>query len=386
MNAREAAYLAVMASAKEERYASEFLDDWKRRESPSVKDDHLAREIAFGSIQRKLTLDYLGAQLTPHKKLNLKTKELVLLRTALYQFYFMDRIPLYALTNETQNIAKKYCHRTFCSFLNALLRKLEHTKLSIPEDPLSLYYSYPDYFVRELVKDYGMMETKRILELGNTPAITMARKRSSPFNVAPAKVVDVANSPEYYIQNLTPVLLIKEFSASLHSPKKILDLCASPGGKTLLMHDIFPQSQLYANDVSEEKLERIRENSRKYGIDVTLSCGPGEKYPCTEKFDLVIVDAPCSNTGVLNKRAEARWRLSPENVKQLEAVQLKLLENASRLSNRIWYMTCSILKEENEGIAQKAAEQLGLKIEKQLTILPDQNGQDGGYACELVRR
>lgn len=386
MNAREAAYLAIMASIKEEHYASDFLERWKEKESPSPKDDHLAREIAFGTIQRKLSLDYLATQLTPQKKLNMKTKELVLLRTALYQFYFMDRIPIYAITDETQNIAKKYCHRTFCAFLNAILRKLEGSALSLPSDSLSVFYSYPEYFVEQLTKDYGLEETKRILMLGNKSAKVMARKRSAPFEVEEVKVPHAAHSKDYYIQNRTPVLLIKELSQTLDDPHRILDLCASPGGKTLLMHDLFPKAKLYANDVSEAKLQRIRENAEKYEFDVVLSCGPGELYPHNEKFDLVIVDAPCSNTGVLNKRAEARWRLTSENVQALEVLQIKLIENASELADNIWYMTCSILKEENEGIIRKSCEKFGLEVVKQLTLLPDEQGSDGGFAAALRKK
>lgn len=383
MNAREAAYLAVIASSKEDKYASEFLDQWKQKESPSQQDDHLAREIAYGSIQRKLSLDYLATQLTPQKKLNLKSKELILLRTALYQYYFMDRIPIYALTNETQHIAKRYCHQTFCGFLNAILRKLEQTKLELPSDDLSLYYSYPSYFVKELMKDYGREETKRILEIGNKAAVVMARKRFSPFDVEKIAVADAIKSQEFYIQNRTPVELFKKLSSTIKTPSKVLDLCSSPGGKSLLIHDMYPGVHLFANDVSEEKLKRIRHNMERFQFDATLSCGPGELFPRTHTFDLVIVDAPCSNTGVLNKRAEARWRLSQENIKLLEILQLKLIENASHLAPMIWYMTCSVLKEENEVLVNKACRELGLELVMQETILPDSEGNDGGFGCAL---
>jgi len=386
MNSREAAYLAVMASVKENQYASDFLDFWKNKGSPSLKDDHLAREIAFGTIQRKLSLDYLAAQLTPQKKLNLKTKELVLLRTALYQYYFMDRIPTYALTNETLQIAKKYCHRTFTAFLNAVLRQLESTKLNLPVDSLSTYYSYPSYFVNQLVNDYGVVKARTILDAGNKPAPVMARRRSTLYEVELCKVSEAAYSSEYYIQNRTPVELIKELSTSVIKPQSILDLCASPGGKTILIHDIFPDAKLFANDVSEEKLKRIRDNLQKYTIEAELSCGLGETYPRNRQFDLVIVDAPCSNTGVLNKRAEARWRLSAENMKALEEIQLRLIENASHLGNLVWYMTCSILKEENERVVQKACQLFGLDKLEERTILPDENGSDGGYACAVRKR
>lgn len=405
-NPREAAYLAALSSARGEKFVSETLDQWRLGSSPASADYHLAQQIAIGATQMALALDYLGEQLSAKKKLSLKLKERVLLRIALYQFYYLDRIPLYAITDESIKLAYKYCHRTFAAFLNASLRKLADNAPKLPQgdtpNELSIRYSYPIYFVEALIRDYGIAKAKEILEAGNTPAITMTRVRTKGplqeglelFCEAPrfasikdsAILTQVSSSPSFYIQNVTPAFLIAELAKDVRAPGKILDLCSSPGGKLLSIHDLFSKAALFANDVSEEKLKRIKENCAKYGLDVQLSCGKGENFQSQVKFDIIILDVPCSNSGVLNKRPEARWRLSEESLKELEQTQLLLLQHAISLlspQGEIWYLTCSILKDENEKIIKQVSQQLNLHARMTKTILPSNNGWDGGFACSL---
>jgi 16S rRNA (cytosine967-C5)-methyltransferase len=190
-----------------------------------------------------------------------------------------------------------------------------------------------------------------------------------------------------YIQNITPALLCMRLSEKMTEvPCRILDLCASPGGKLLMAHDLFPQAELYANDVSEDKMRKVRENLKKYDVTAHLTIGIGEKYPTSQRFDLIILDVPCSNTGVLNKRPEARFRLNREYLDPLKAAQLRLLKHARELISEkgfIWYMTCSILPEENEQIVDCACELYGLKMISCCLQLPNREGYDGGYAALL---
>lgn len=413
LNPREAAFLAAFYSVKEMHFASDSLEQWRKNSSPKQPDYHLARELAFGSIRMALALDYLAAHLTEQKKLNVKVGEKVLIRQAIYQVYYMDRIPLHAIVNETVSIAKKYFHGTFANFLNAILRKLSQEKPELPQEDsissISIRYSYPEYLVKQLIEDYGIEQTKKILEIENQPSSTMfkirqANKNSTemlggvylkdapcPFAVLKdfKLLSEIASSPNYYIQNVTPAVLIQNLSQHVQAPKKILDLCSSPGGKLLAVHDAFPDAELTANDVSQEKLKVLEENCAKYGIKASLNCGLGEEFFDKEKFDIIILDVPCSNSGVLNKRVEARWRLSSLSIQDLDRIQMNLLRNACKLlsaNGQIWYLTCSILKQENEHIIERAAKELGLSIISQQTILPNQEGWDGGFAAALSRR
>lgn len=407
VNPREAAYLALLAATRAERFISDTLSIWQQTK-PSSRDIHLAQQLAYGASQRALTLDFIAQQLSAKKKLSLKLKERLLVHVALYQYYFLERLPLYAITNEMVKLAQKYCHSTFVGYLNALLRNLPETIPPIPNSDsihdLSVRYSYPPLFIKLLIDDYGLSQAKTVLELGNTAAPTMVRLRpgasfpeqdlnsvcTDPFPMGALNASDslslFANSPLAYIQNVTPATLLGNLARSISKPERILDLCASPGGKLLAIHDLFPEAKLFANDVSEEKLKRLEENCNKYGLTVCLSCGPGEAFTSNAPFDSVILDVPCSNTGVLNKRPEARWRLSEESLKELEATQINLIKHAKTLlrpGGEIWYMTCSVLKRENEGLIERACKEVGLRKRFEQTILPNPEGWDGGYACAL---
>lgn len=382
MNAREAAFLAYLQFLKDDTFIQKSLNEWQKRESPSHEDAALASQIAYGTVQRSISLDYFAKQLSSQQKLSLKNKEKALLRTALYQYYFLDKIPLYAIADEMQKIAKKYCHYTFCSFLNALLRKIEKTPLELPPDDLSIAYSYPLFFVKKLLEEYPIHTVHTILKAGNAPAKITARKRPSleMIEILPSEIDTISQSEHFYIQNKTPVLLVEAISKSLAQVSSILDLCASPGGKLLAFHDLFPDAHLFANDVTEEKLQRLKENCEKYGVEATLSCSPGESFKSDHLFDLIILDVPCSNSGVLNKRKEARHRLSQENLDTLVKMQKKLVTHAISLlkpHGKIAYMTCSILKEENRVTHES------LHIISEKLILPSMEGLDGGYMALL---
>lgn len=412
MKAREAAYLAVLASMKQERFISQTLEEWYRSYHPTSQDYAFALEIASGTVRMALALDHIAAGYSTGKKLDVKLKERALVRMAVYQYFYMDRVPLYAIVNETVAIAKKYCFRTFAGFLNALLRKMGESPPALPDgdaiDDLATLYSYPVYYVERLLKEYGSDTTREILALGNLPPKTMVRVRPGvnidveAFNLLkpasnehlPVAVLSktaslsaIAASPEVYIQNATPVALVAELGAHTRRPSAILDLCASPGGKLLAAHDMFPGVELFANDLTEEKVARLRQNLEKYSLEAQLSVGPGETYEANgKKFDLIILDVPCTNTGVLNKRPEARWRLSHEAVEELLIKQKALMQHAVELlapGGVIWYLTCSILKEENEQAVREAADSHGLVLDYIKTILPDREGWDGGFAALL---
>lgn len=394
MNSREAAFLALLASLRLEMFVSDSLDQWQKKEQPSPRDFGLAYEIASGSARMALALDYIAENLSEKKKLSLKLKERALVRTAIYQHCFLSRIPLYAIVDETMEIAKKHCHPIFCKFLHALLRRLEKDVPVLPSaktpHALSISYSYPIFFVEKLLKEHGILMTEEILAAGNQSPTIMARKRGQTFGEM--EIVDdlqkVANSAEYYIQNSTPVALMEDLAQQQASiPGQILDLCASPGGKALMLRDLFPKAKLFANDVSEDKLARLRENFAKYGVEAHLNCGLGEDYPSNELFDLIVLDVPCSNSGVLNKRPEARWRLNPEALKELKSSQLRLLKKAKELlapGGKIWYLTCSILPEENELLVKEACQSYQLEAGKYKRVLPTKEGSDGGFACLLT--
>jgi len=383
MNAREAAYHALLSSLREEQFIQSFLEQWKCENNPDPRDYNFTQELAYGTMRRWRTLEYYAKQLAP---LKLKRKEKALLLLALYQAKMMDKVPMHAIVNESVECAKKNCHHGFVKFLNAVLRKIPQLSDELPDD-LGIRYSYPEFFVQELLKQADRSEVIKILDTENFPSKTMARIRApdhhfetfvdTPF---PMTILDrYIDSPDLYIQNVTPVTLIGECARHLPKPpRNILDLCASPGGKSLALHDLFPQAKLFMNDVSEAKIQRIQENLDKYQVEATLSISRGEEYPSDQKFDLIVLDVPCSNSGVLNKRPEARWRITPESLKELKSLQRRLLKHALTLlepGGQLWFMTCSILNTEHD-LPELENNRIFQKL-----IIPNKDGWDGGYTC-----
>ena len=380
MKAREAAYLALLASLREESYISDYLEAWARKEEPDAKDYALAIQIAQGTMRMQRLLDHYAHQLAT--SLKLKQKERALLWMALYQALLMDRIPLYALTDETVTLAKKYCHQTFVRFINAILRKIPKITFEGPSK-IAIATSYPDYFVQQLFSHYGEEKSMTILQNLNLPPVTTARCRTTNEIITIENPKTVRDDKSLYIQNVTPITLVKELSKHLKTyPKRILDLCAAPGGKALFTHDLYPNAELHVNDVSEKKLDKLRENFSKYGVEANYHVGTGEQFKSNSCFDLILLDVPCSNSGVLHRRAEARWRISDQTICELIEKQKTLLANAKTLlsdGGTIWYFTCSILPQENEKILESS----GMKVVTSELILPNAPF-DGGFGAALT--
>jgi 16S rRNA (cytosine967-C5)-methyltransferase len=408
MNARELAFIALFESLKENAFIQDTLNHLKKKYNLSILDEQLTRQIAVGSMQRALSLDYFVKQASKDNKLNLKVKEKALLRTAVYQMAFLDRIPRYAIVDETVKIAKKHFNRFFVNFLNAILRKLADAEFILPRgkdhDSLSIHYSYPKYYIKALIDAYGLEKSIDLLTIGNNAAKLTARVKKDAIlqdgmevlynesfkvvSIPNAAIAEVSQSKDFYIQNTTPVYLIDKLASKLKkAPQFVLDMCASPGGKTLTLKELFKCSDFYVNDVSETKIKRLKENFEKYAIDVFYSLQDGKELNLNQKFDLIILDVPCSNTGVLNKRPEARYRLSKENIKEIEKLQFELLNSAKKNlkpDGTIWYMTCSILPAENELLVEKFAQESKAKVIEQFLVLPSEQGFDGGFGCAIT--
>ncbi|MGA8165492.1 MAG: transcription antitermination factor NusB [Waddliaceae bacterium] len=414
-NPREAAFLALFLSVREESFVTKKIEKWQRDTFPPQREAHLAREIAYGTARMALALDYLASQLADRKKLDLKLKEKILLRTAIYQAYFMNGIPNYAITNETIKIAKKHCHESFVKFLNASLRRFFQSRPTLPKGEtvpeISIRYSYPAFFVQELIQDFTLKKACEILEAGNRPGPAMVRIRPQAKGtvekqegieqlagtLCPIAIIrdvrflpEISKSPGYYIQNITPAVLMQTLSNGIQEPpKRILDLCASPGGKLLSAYDHFPSANLNANDISPEKIRILSENCEKYGVKATISCSLGQEFTSEQPFDLVIVDVPCSNSGVLNKRPEARWRISKKHLEHLEELQFQLCKHAVDLISdhgEVWYLTCSVLKRENTELIKKVCQQCHLHVRAKETIFPNLDGWDGGFGCAVRKQ
>jgi len=200
-------------------------------------------------------------------------------------------------------------------------------------------------------------------------------------------------SGDFWVQDVTARRL------ALRMPRRddarLLDLCAAPGGKLATLLDRGGVSRVLACDVSSAKLQRIADNLQRLNLH---QCCPihlmevdrdPSRLRIDESFDQVLVDAPCSNSGVLNRRHEARWRFSPEVISDLEQQQLALLKAAIRhlsMGGHLLYSTCSVEPQENQDVIRRILEQnTELRLIEEVEILPGDLSGDGGYAALLQR-
>lgn len=254
-------------------------------------------------------------------------------------------------------------------------------------------YSFPEIFIQSLILSYGKDQIDSILSaLNKTPKLFARSRPLSEMHTIDNKadLEKISKDQNYYIQNITPKIIMEKLHVKTKiEPKYILDLCASPGGKLIQAHDFYPKATLFANDSSKKRMRTLKDNLKKYQIDAHLSCLKGEEYVSSTPFDLIILDVPCSNSGVFHKRPEARWRLSENSVFELTNLQGALIKKGLKLLSDqavIWYMTCSIMQDENEKIVKKSLKETDYVMKDAITVLPDDTGKDGGFGCLIQKQ
>ncbi|HKI69788.1 MAG TPA: RsmB/NOP family class I SAM-dependent RNA methyltransferase, partial [Verrucomicrobiae bacterium] len=199
----------------------------------------------------------------------------------------------------------------------------------------------------------------------------------------------------FYVQDPSTLLAVPELDPQ--PDERILDLCAAPGGKTTFLAQLTEnKGQIAGGDISEERLKMLRENCQRLGVTCVTTTLTSElekaqsdiKSKITnQKFDKVLLDAPCSNSGVMRRRVDLRWRIQPEEIERLRATQLDLLCQAAAFlkpAGILVYSTCSLEPEENSDVISRfLAGHLNFKLERQRELLPFADGVDGAYVARL---
>lgn len=412
-NPRLAAFIIVFHSYYHQCFCQDLLHTWKKHNNPKTKDLNFCQRISMGVLQRWSTLEKVALAHSSKRKLSLKGKEKVLLFLGLYQKLFLDRVPLYSILDEGGKLNYQYASQFFSNFYTACIQKADEKDLQQPKtffgsSDLAEYYSFTPFFIQVLQRHFQTNEIKSILTALNQHPKVHIRSRKAGFQ--PPKTPLIYEKPfavfekksdesleqfltkDFYIQNLSPIQLVCELCDLLEQdPKNVLDLCASPGGKAFLIHDLFPKASLTLNDVSESKIETLKENLARLETQAECHIGKGEDFPESNKYDLIVLDVPCSNSGVLNKRPEARWRLKAQaDLDPLLETQKNLLTKASHLvsdEGAILYCTCSILPEENRKQVQAFLKEHPeyLLVKDRLILPSEKTGQDGSYGALLEK-
>jgi 16S rRNA (cytosine967-C5)-methyltransferase len=422
--AREIA-LQVLLRRAEGGFVEDLLDAALAGSKLSIPDRRLCQELAYGTVRRQNTLDWLIGRKTdarPQKPILQN-----LLRLGLYQIFWLERIPPHAAVNESVALARQHGFGPQSGFINAILRSytreivatralLEGLKTSSPH----LGYSHPEWLVRRWTERWGATETARLLEWNNTTPQTFARVNNLKTDAArlletwrtegveydfcqlpgvpenlvfrlkshpPLHKLGSFDTGLFYVQD--PSTLAAALEMGIQPGERVLDLCAAPGGKlTFLAQLSSNQSHLVAHDISPERLRLIEENCRRLGV-TSVQTTMDLQAAGSALYDRILIDAPCSNSGVVRRRVDLRWRLNLGEMQRLTQQQRSLLDQALlrlRPGGTLVYSTCSLEPEENgELIRSLQADNPGLKLVTEQTLLPWINGTDGAYVAKLTR-
>lgn len=404
--ARRCALEALMEWEETSHYASDILSQLAKRHRLSSADRGLAQDLIYGVIRHIYLLDGLIEKL---RRGSLKLQTRLLLRLGLYQL-FLTEIAEYAAVHETVELARPHER----SLVNAILRNAQRQKIELLAEietwPLEERCSHPDFLIQRWTRQYGAEAAAALCHWNNDPAPVYARLNSlardkdayhrvqsaiTPSLLGPSHPlffrVDGAPDHDQIEQGL---IYVQDPSTSLacellapQSREKVLDACAAPGGKTshlaALMGDY---STLVASDSVPARLRQMTENLQRLGIDDLETRQVDWSRPDSAQdlaqFDAILLDAPCSNTGVMRRRIDVRWRLQDRDFDRYAKRQLTLLQSvagALKPGGRIVYSTCSLEHVENEGVIEAS----GLTIEEVRSSLPWRDGYDGAFAALL---
>lgn len=316
---------------------------------------------------------------------------------------------------------KAVASKSEAGLVNAVVRKLA-LALAVPPPPklasadvLAEYFSHPDWLVRRWLVDFGPVATRKLLEWNQRPATVYARWRGREGDAVPeflkptpwagfyevpsgqwTKVEPLLKNGKIYLQDPGTRLAVELLAPQ--AGETVLDGCAAPGGKSLLIADAMKTGKIVAMDLPGPRIARLKENlSRAHGVEVALVqadllANPAPtlyEHKLPDSFDAVIIDVPCSNTGVMRHRADVKWRLQEGDFDKHGRQQLALLHAAARLvapGGRLVYSTCSIDPEENERVIKAFFDSRAggpFKLAGSAVSQPWVTGHDGGTAYLL---
>lgn len=396
----------------------------------SMQDRGLATELVYGTVSRKITLEwYLAHFIEDREKLD--TWVYYLLMLSLYQMLYLDKLPTHAVVNEAVTLAKR--GRGADKFVNAILRKISQSNLPNPADikrknkRLSIQYSVPVWLVQTLIAEYGDERAEKIFQ-------SLHIRNKASIRVTDSQQIDrLAEELDAQQSQLSPVGLVKShghFAATdyfkqgliaiqdetsqlvaptlkIQGEEQILDACAAPGGKTCHMASYLTSGKIMALDLYEHKLTLIEENAKRLGLADKIETKRLDASRVHEEFgpdtfDKILVDAPCSGIGLIRRKPDIRYNKAAMDFENLKTIQMQILDSVCqslKIGGIITYSTCTIIAKENQEVIHEFLqthpnfEQVMLEhpradimVDGCLLITPEQYQTDGFFIGQFRRK
>lgn len=450
MTARELAAEVLRRGREEHVFASDALDDVS---NVSPQDRRLATQLTLGTIRRQATLDALIRPFLQRPLDQIEPEVKDVLRLGTYQLALMGGIPPHAAVHESVELVRFVRKPRAVGLVNGVLRRVselvtddltdEWRADTIPLDlsgeqidgrfrkiyqnilptphidpiaALAVGFSWPHWLADRWFGRFGLDECVRlgfwfnavpplwlrVNSLKGTRTDYLHRLNDAGFEAEPGEAPQSLRLSGGSIRDL-PGYADGDFAVQDHASQlvaaavnpqpgwTVLDLCAAPGGKTTHLAEwMGNRGRIVACDIDSRRLETVTTLCQRLGVTIVEPRLIGEGIdPPDGPFDAALVDAPCSNSGVLSRRPEVRWRIKPAEYEHLVRLQTQLLDAAVRRvkpGGTIVYSTCSIEPMENRGVVDAVCRTVrGLTVERESTAIPGMPG-DGGYWARLVKR
>ena len=390
-NVREATLDLLETIEKNQAYSNLLLNKTIEKNEIDSIDVGLLTELTYGTIQRKMTLDYYLEPFLKGKKIEDWVRNL--LRITLYQMVFLDRIPDRAAIYEAVEIAKRRGHKGISGMVNGVLRSLQRSglrELSDIVDPierLAVATSHPLWLVKRWVDQLGFERTEAMCQLNLTAPMQtarvnltkisrdecLARLQEEGFNVEISSLIPEAikclkgnlaasrafKEGLFTIQDESSMLVAH--ALNINENDRILDACAAPGGKsTHIAECLNDTGSVISLDLHDHKVKLINSSAKRLGLTniqtKTLDSKKVQEHYAVESFDKILVDAPCSGLGVIRRKPDMKYTKKADDITRLQEIQIELLNSVSPLLKKggiLVYSTCTIEKEENNVVIDR---------------------------------
>jgi 16S rRNA (cytosine967-C5)-methyltransferase len=413
LSARGIALTALRLWRTQRRFADSIISELLAKTGLASSDRAFAFELFYGVLRNVTLLDFW---ISCMRASPVESELRDILRLGMYQLFFLKSAE-HAAVHETVELAPTRLR----SVANAVLRGATRQRRELMEradsQPLFVRTSHPEFLVQRWRQHFGEQAAEELCKWNDVPAplyarINLLRIDGNKFLQTYPESRALPNHPNFVEFSSLPSIALDQGHCYMQDPstsiacdllgakpgEKILDTCAAPGGKTSYIAELMQnEGTIVACDRDAERLEILKTNLARLGVSIvqtvqhdwTRKQVPAE-IASAAPFDRILLDAPCSNTGVMRRRIDAKWRLQPADFHRMQQQQIEILRSLVSLlkpNGVLVYSTCSLEAEENERVVQwLVAELPEFRLEAKRYSLPFRDGFDGAFAAKLVRR
>lgn len=412
LSARQIALKALRTWRNGKRFADSIISPSLAETSLMRSDRAFALELFYGVLRNLTLLDFwIGCLRASRVESDLRD----ILRLGLYQLFLL-KTAQHAAVHETVELAPKRQRTIINAMLRAAARRTNELLALAQAQPLFLRTSHPQFLIERWQQHFGIEHAEKLCEWNNLPApvyarVNLLRIDRTEFLRAYPESRPVPKHPDFVEINSLPSDALERGHCYIQDPsttiacqlldpkpgERILDACAAPGGKTaLIAEQVKNRAFIAACDRDPERLRILKDNVARLGARITHSVRQDwtrdrlpKEIASAAPFDRILVDAPCTNTGVMRRRVDVRWRVRPDDFTRMAKEQFVITRAVIALlkpGGVLVYSTCSLEPEENEKVVRRMlAERPVLRLEAERHSLPFRDGFDGAFAAKFIR-